>query len=135
DTTAYLYYVGATAELYRNSTDAFVGILRSFHIVQDPSLPNEPAQQGNTAETSPLRLVGWNDPHEGAFSVSVPQGWQVIGGAYRLSATDIRYALAMGSPDGQVRATIGDSNIGIFTQPTQMLAMAGLREGGYYGLG
>jgi len=59
----------------------------------------------------------------------------VIGGAYRLSATDVRYALTMGSPDGQVRATISDSNIGIFTQPTQMLAMGGLREGSYQALG
>jgi hypothetical protein len=55
----------------------------------------------NSSGAESLSFVNWNDPHEGAFSVAVPQGWQVIGGAYRLSATDVRYALAMGSPDGQ----------------------------------
>jgi hypothetical protein len=131
DTTAYVYYVGAATDSYRASTDTFVDVLKSFRIVQDPYVTNALAQGGN----SPLTFVGWNDPHEGAFTVSVPQGWQVIGGAYRLSATDIRYALTMASPDGQVRANIGDSNIGLFTQPTQMLALGGLREGQYQGLG
>jgi len=79
--------------------------------------------------------VNWTDPREGAFSVGVPRGWQVIGGAYRLSPADVRYALTMGSPDGQIRVSTGDANIGIFIQPSQMLAMAGLREGSYYGLG
>jgi hypothetical protein len=131
--SVYLYCVEAPTNLYRASTDAFVGILKSFHIVQDPSMKN---LQGTTNSASaPLSFVNWNDPHEGAFSVAVPQGWRVIGGTYRLSATDVRYALTMGSPDGQVRAMVGDSNIGVFTQPTQMLAMAGLREGNYQALG
>ena len=132
--SAYLYCLEAPANIYRSSTDAFVGILKSFHIVQDPSMKNLPEDaKGSSSES--LNFVNWNDPHEGAFSVAVPQGWRVIGGAYRLSATDVRYALTMGSPDGQVRAMVGDSNIGAFTQPTQMLAMAGLREGNYQTLG
>jgi hypothetical protein len=133
-TSVYLYCVEAPAELYRSSADAFVGILKSFHIIQDPSLKNA-GPPANTASASALSFVNWNDPHEGAFSVAVPQGWQIIGGAYRLSATDVRYALNMAAPDGQIRATIGDSNIGIFTQPTPMLNSVGLREGGYYALG
>ena len=133
-TSVYLYCMEAPAEIYRASTDSFVRILKTFHVVQDPSMRNL-SGPANSSGAESLSFVNWNDPHEGAFSVAVPQGWQVIGGAYRLSATDVRYALAMGSPDGQVRATIGDSNIGIFTQPTQMLAMAGLREGGYYAIG
>lgn len=131
-TSAYLYCVEAPTDVYRTSTDSFVAILRSFHIVQDPSIKNSPGP-ANGAEA--LSFVSWTDPHEGAFNVAVPQGWQVNGGAYRLSATDIRYALTMASPDGQVRATVGDSNIGLFTQPTSMLAMGGLREGSYQALG
>jgi len=131
-TSVYLYCLEAPTDVYRSSTDSFVGILNSFHIVQDPSLKDLP-QSGSSAGA--LTFVNWNDPREGAFSVGVPQGWRVIGGTYRLSATDVRYALAMGSPDGQLRVTIGDSNIGVFIPPSQMLAMAGLREGGYYGLG
>ncbi|HET9402289.1 MAG TPA: hypothetical protein VFO34_15200 [Candidatus Acidoferrales bacterium] len=128
-TSAYFYCLEAPPQIYRSSTDTFVGILKSFHIVQDPSMKNLGAAPGA------VNFVNWNDPHEGAFSVAVPQGWQIIGGAYRLSATDVRYAVSMGSPDGQVRAAVGDSSIGGFIQPSQMLAMAGLREGGMYMLG
>jgi hypothetical protein len=132
--SAYFYCLEAPSDVYRNSTDSFVRILNSFHVVEDPSLKNV-SQAGNASGTAALSFVNWNDPREGAFSVGVPQGWRVIGGTYRLSATDVRYAIAMGSPDGQLRATIGDSSIGLFIPPSQMLAMAGLREGGYYGLG
>ena len=131
--SAYFYGIEAPADVYRASTDSFVAILKSFHVVQDPSTKNAP----QTASGAPgaLSFVSWNDPHEGAFSTSVPQGWQVIGGAYRLAPVDVRYEVAMGSPDGEVRAAIGDANIGGFTQPTPMLAMAGLREGMNYQLG
>jgi hypothetical protein len=132
--SAYLYCLEGPTDVYRSSTVSFVRILNSFHIVQDPSLKNLPIST-NGSSSGALSFVTWNDPREGAFSVSIPQGWRVIGGTYRLSANDVRHALAMGSPDGQVRVTIGDSNIGLFTQPSQMLAMAGLREGGYYGMG
>jgi hypothetical protein len=132
--SAYLYCLAGPTDVYRSSTDSFVRILNSFHVIEDPSLKNLPQSATGSAATA-LTFVNWNDPREGAFSVGVPQGWQVTGGTYRLSATDVRHALAMGSPEGRVRVTIGDSNIGLFIQPSQMLAMAGLREGGYYGLG
>jgi hypothetical protein len=133
-TSVYLYCVEAPAEVYRSSSDAFIRILKSFHIVQDPSMKNAGASSDSPG-ASALSFVNWSDPHEGAFSVGVPRGWQVIGGAYRLSATDVRYALTMASPDGQIRVTVGDSNIPIYTQPSPMLASAGLREGGYYMIG
>ncbi|MGZ4821492.1 MAG: hypothetical protein ACXVZM_07785 [Terriglobales bacterium] len=132
--SAYFYCLEAPRDVYHSSTDSFVRILNSFHIVQDPSLKSLAESAGGSGSGA-LSFVNWNDPREGAFSMAVPQGWRVIGGAYRLSATDVRYAVTMGSPDGQVRATVGDSNIGLFIPPSQMLAMAGLREGGFYGLG
>jgi hypothetical protein len=133
-TEAYLYCVEAPAAIYASSTDTFVAVLTSFHVVQDPALKNAqgPAAGGAPAAISYAR---WRDPHEGSFSMSVPQGWQVIGGAYRLSATDIRNGVTMVSPDGRLRVYMGDSNLGVFTQPNQMLAMGGLREGGYQMLG
>jgi hypothetical protein len=132
--SAYFYGVEAPTDVYRSSTDSFVTILKSFHVVQDPSAKNPP-DSGKGTGAGALNFVSWNDPHEGAFSTSVPQGWQVIGGAYRLSAVDVRYEVATGSPDGEVRAAIGDASLGGFIQPTQMLAMAGLREGMNYQLG
>jgi hypothetical protein len=133
-TEAYLYCVEAPAAIYASSTDTFVAVLTSFHVVQDPALKNAQRQAGGSAPAT-ISYVRWTDPHEGAFNMVVPQGWQVIGGAYRLSATDIRNGVTMMSPDGQVRIYVGDSNLGIFTQPNQMLAMGGLREGGYEMLG
>jgi hypothetical protein len=41
----------------------------------------------------------------------------------------------MASPDGQMRVRVGDSNLGTFIEPTQMMAYAGMREGTYYRLG
>jgi hypothetical protein len=131
--SAYFYGIEAPTDVYRASTDSFVAILKSFHVVQDPSVKNTAPATGSTGGA--LTFMNWNDPHEGAFSTSVPQGWQVIGGAYRLSPVDVRYEVAMGSPDGEVRAAIGDASLGGFIQPTQMLAMAGLREGMNYQLG
>jgi hypothetical protein len=133
-TSVYLYCVEAPPDVYRSSADAFVRILKSFHIVQDPSVKNAGALS-DASGSAALNFATWNDPHEGAFTVGVPRGWQVIGGAYRLTATDVRYGLTMVSPDGQVRVRVGDPSIPIYTQPTQMLAAAGLREGGYHMLG
>lgn len=131
--SVYFYGIEAPAEVYRASTDSFVAILKSFHVVQDASVKN--AAQAASGAGGALSFVNWKDPHEGAFSTSVPQGWQVIGGAYRLSPVDVRYEVAMASPDGEVRAAVGDASLGGFIQPTQMLAMAGLREGMNYQLG
>jgi hypothetical protein len=83
------------------------------------------------AAAAAISYVRWTDPHEGAFNLVVPQGWHVIGGAYRLSATDIRNGVTMMSPDGQVRIFAGDSNLGIFTESTPALVAAGLHEGGH----
>jgi hypothetical protein len=126
----YFYGVEAPQEIYNDSTTAFAAILRSFHVVPDPSVKDilgAPSGPG----AAPLDFVSWTDPHEGAFTVPVPQGWHVIGGTYRLSTVDVRYGMVMNSPDGQIRASVGDSMVGPFTQPSQALTASGLREGSY----
>jgi hypothetical protein len=132
--SVYFYGIRAPREIYRDSTDSFVAILKSFHVVQYSSIKDAPGNANGSGAGEP-NFVNWNDPHEGAFRVSVPEGWQVIGGAYRLSTEDARYSVVMASPDGRVRASMGDSMVGAFTQPTQALAMAGLGEGTYQTLG
>jgi hypothetical protein len=87
--------------------------------------------QSTNATPAAISYVRWTDPHEGAFNLVVPQGWSVIGGAYRLSATDIRNGVTMISPDGQMRIFAGDSNLGIYTESTPTLVAAGLHEGGH----
>jgi hypothetical protein len=122
----YFYGVEAPSDVYGNSVDVFAGVLRSFGVVQDPGLKNLAG-----GVPTALKFTTWSDPHEGAFRVSVPEGWHVVGGTYRLSAEDVRYGVVMDSPDGQVRASIGDAMVGAFTQPSQALAATGLKEGAY----
>jgi hypothetical protein len=132
--SVYFYGMEAPGDVYKASIESFVTILKSFHVVQNLSFKDGPgAVTGSRARE--MSFVNWSDPHEGAFNVSVPQGWNVIGGAYRLSAVDVRYAAVTASPDGQIRASIGDSMVGAFTQPTPTLSMAGMREGSYQLLG
>jgi len=79
--------------------------------------------------------VRWTDPREGAFGASVPRGWNVSGGSFRQSATDIRKSVVLLSPDGQIRVTAGDANLGAFAVPNQMYARVGLRPGASTSLG
>jgi hypothetical protein len=133
-TTVYLFCVTSPASLYQASVDIFAGILKSFHVVQDQKASSgTPAR--SVAAPEQVAWVRWTDPREGAFSASVPQGWNVSGGAFRQSATDIRQSVILLSPDHQIRMTVGDANIGAYTAPNPMYARAGMREGGYTALG
>jgi Short C-terminal domain len=124
------YAIEAPGEVYHDSTDSFAAILKSFHVVQISSAADA-AKAANGSDAGELNFVDWSDPHESAFRVSVPEGWRVVGGGYRLSPVDARYSVVMVSPDGLVRASMGDSMVGAFTQPTQSLAAAGLGEGAF----
>lgn len=128
-TSIFLYSLAAPPNIYHGSVDTFSTILDSFHIMK------EPAGNGPSGTMEAKASVNWSDPHEGAFSVSVPLGWEVTGGAYRLSATDVRMSVILVSSDGRVRVTVGDSNVGTFTQPNQMHYKAGLKEGSITRLG
>ncbi|MGO9318585.1 MAG: hypothetical protein ACLPXT_16305 [Terracidiphilus sp.] len=126
-----LYELEAPADVYNSSANTFTRILQSFRGAPD----NAPRQAGGSASSGPVTYVNWSDPQEGAFTIQVPRGWQVAGGAFHLAATDVRSSVTMISPDGQMRIFIGDANISGFIEPSQMLAYAGMREGGQYGLG
>jgi hypothetical protein len=133
-TTIFLFCVSAPSSLYPTSVDTFAGILRSFRVMPDAKANSGvPVKGGAVAE--PVSWVRWSDPREGAFSASVPQGWNVSGGAFRQSATDIRKSLIVLSPDRQIRVAVGDASIGAFTVPTPMYSRFGMREGTYTGLG
>jgi hypothetical protein len=127
--SAYFCALEAPSKIFANSTEAFVAILKSFRVVSNSPVKNLLPTASVTGKVN--NFVNWKDPHEDAFSVTVPQGWHVIGGTYRLSPVDVRYAVVMDSPDGQLRASIGDSMVGAFTQPTPELAAKGLVEGNY----
>ncbi len=129
-TSVLFYCVEAPTSSYHGETDTFAGILRSFRVMQALT-----AQAGSANAAGAITFTTWNEPREHAYSISVPQGWQAAGGLYHLSATDVRSDLVLASPDHQIRVRIGDTNLGTFIQPNQMMAIAGLREGMYYRLG
>ena len=76
-----------------------------------------------------VMFTTWRDPREGAFTLSVPQGWEVSGGAMRRSAVDITHVVRAGTPEGRVQIFINDADIVAHEVPNQLTAMAGLREG------
>lgn len=131
-TSVLFYCVEAPANSYGTETETFSSILRSFRLTPGSA----PAGgQGAPSASGPITFMMWHEPHENAFTLAVPQGWQAVGGLYHLAATDVRTGVVMASPDGQIRVRFGDSNVGSFTEPSQMMARAGLREGMYYGEG
>jgi hypothetical protein len=65
-------------------------------------------------------LADWvvvRDTRENAFSIEVPKGWKVSGGAYRLGANNPRFLIDMTSPDGRTNLRVGDSAVPAFTVP------------------
>lgn len=103
--------------------------------------PRASVSQGQSAavavisHTPPVRFVSFVDPKEKAFTVEVPQGWEVRGGLFRFAAVDTRPALELVSPDGAIRIRSGDAEIPTFTLPSQTLALAGFVEGAWYSPG
>jgi hypothetical protein len=89
----------------------------------------EPGQAKDTKAAT-----AWNqfeDPQEHAFTVSVPQGWTVRGGLFRLGYSDERFMVDVRSSDGSVAVRLGDVAIPSYTVPSQYHN----REGEVYDLG
>lgn len=119
------YNVGAPAGSYRPTVGTFAGILKSFRI-EPPPAKQEAVAQGSPP--GPVQYVRWTDPREGAFTASVPQGWKVIGGLYRLSPLDVRPAVTLLAPGGGMRIKVGDSDLGAFQEPINS-PIGGMRSG------
>ncbi|MGA2991433.1 MAG: hypothetical protein ABSD88_13225 [Candidatus Korobacteraceae bacterium] len=71
----------------------------------------------------------WRDPNEGAFTLNVPQGWQVSGGLVRKASVDVLNVVRATSPDGKIKIMIGDSSVMPHQVPDQMMMQMGMREG------
>jgi hypothetical protein len=125
----YFYATAAPQAAYRGYEETFARILASFRITGAPV-----GDAGGAAAAPAVHYVRWTDPREGAFSFEVPEGWQISGGLHRLAPVDVRSVWQAVSPDG-IRISGGDAELPLFTEPDQMLAMAGLREGSWYSPG
>lgn len=78
------------------------------------------AQGGKPTHPGASGAGNWvvlRDTRESAFSVEVPKGWTVSGGAFRLGANNPRFLVDMTSPDGHTNLRIGDSAVPAFSVP------------------
>jgi hypothetical protein len=87
-----------------------VGILQTFTITG----PSRTSGGG-------IEWVRWTDPVEHAYSLEVPKGWKVEGGAFRRSAIDVHAWNRFTSPDGQTVIFSSDRDLpGMFQVPNQI---------------
>jgi hypothetical protein len=80
----------------------------------------------------PLSFVTWREPNDGAYTLSVPQGWKISGGVRHQTPVDVRSAITVVSPDGAIHLFIGDYDVPPAREPDAATQMAGLREGQVY---
>ncbi|MBI1898034.1 MAG: hypothetical protein HYZ57_07810 [Acidobacteria bacterium] len=125
-TVGYLYGVTAPKPVF-DQPDVLSAILESFRL-RGSSAPASGMQNPS------LEYIRWQDPRENSFSVEVPKGWRVNGGLFRFSVIDIRGAMELSSPDGQIRITAGDAEVPIFMEPFSYLGI-NYPEGTWYRAG
>ena len=85
-----------------------------------------PGETAAAAQPS-LEFTTWTDPRERAFTVDVPRGWHAQGGAFRAAPVDVRPAVELRSPDGEIVVRLGDPELPTFIEP-----IAGFPEGSVY---
>lgn len=122
-TAIVLYGIEAPpAEFDRTAADA-VTMFTSLKI-SGPDLAAAPAKAA-------LAYTRWADPREGAFSIEVPEGWSVQGGAFRHAAVDVRAMVDARAPDGAVAIRIGDADLPTFTEPLPFFPEGSTYSPGY----
>ena len=119
-TAGQLHVTTAPAGRYAELAPTLARVTGSFALHGAPV--DEPA--GPTYEP-------WQDPVEGAFSLEVPQGWLAQGGTVRPSSVLVQASFEATSADGAAVFALGDA-YPFFTEPNEVLAYAGIGEGGTY---
>jgi hypothetical protein len=69
------------------------------------------------AAASEVSWVQYADPAEHAFTLAVPQGWEIKGGLYRFGYFDVRWMMDARSPDGKIIIRIDDVNVPPYVLP------------------
>jgi hypothetical protein len=79
---------------------------------------------GKTPAT--VTWVRYDDPAERAFSIEVPQGWEVQGGLYRFGYFDTRWMVDARSPDGKIILRLNDASVPPYSLPGPNLPREGM---------
>ncbi|MFW6160715.1 MAG: hypothetical protein ACOC57_06200 [Acidobacteriota bacterium] len=125
-----LYVMAAEEESFEQHRELLFDVLSSFRFEQPEKdsiekIPTRPQ----------IRYHTWQDPRENAFTMDVPQGWEVQGGTFRRASVDLVHVLQAASPDGRIRIQFNDGNLPVFAVPNSTLAYAGFVEGSWYSPG
>jgi hypothetical protein len=129
---AFFYAIAGPESVYRQDQDNFARILASFRVTGNPSANH--AGSGASAADAGIHYVSWTDPHEDAFSLEVPEGWEINGGLIRRNALDPRVAVRVKSPDHAITLASGDAELpGFVLLSPQYAAM--FPEGSWYSPG
>ena len=91
--------------------------------------PNAAASAVRLSNATVGRWVVFSDPAEHAFTIELPADWAVDGGVRRVSDVYVPYWVRAVAPNGAIEIFFGDPDVPMFTQPNQLLDMAGYREG------
>jgi hypothetical protein len=75
------------------------------------------AQKAAANAAAELNWVSYTDTAEGAFSMDVLVGWQVLGGMYRFGYFDVRWMMDVRSLDGKIVIRVDDVNIPPYVLP------------------
>ncbi len=79
--------------------------------------PTSKAASSPSQSSTGLHWVRYTDSAEGAFSMDVPIGWQVLGGMYRFGYFDVRWMMDVRSLDGKVIIRIDDPDVPPYVLP------------------
>jgi hypothetical protein len=112
------YALAAPAVTYAQEVPAMVAVLRSFRY----GGASRPASAAAAGPAVLPRMVPWQEPHELAYTMQVPEGWRIAGGLTRLDASHARSGVEIASPDGQAVLRFGDPRLATCTVPGQGMA-------------
>ncbi|MFL6254690.1 MAG: hypothetical protein ACJ74T_06685, partial [Pyrinomonadaceae bacterium] len=122
-----LYALSSPSNSFANDRATLLRILMSIRFGVVPNSPSpsgarSSARGGSAATTGRLHFVRWSDPKEHAYSVEVPQGWTIEGGAFRVEPSDVRMMNRVISPEKDMVVQVGNENIPTtFIVPTPLM--------------
>ena len=103
------YGLAAPVQDFARELPMLVSVLKSFSF--------EAASRGGSGGTNPQMpqpaLVQWQEPNELAYTIGVPQGWQVTGGLQRMDVSHYNSGVFMTSPDGASTIRLGDPRVAL----------------------
>jgi hypothetical protein len=118
-----LYAVAAPASKFTSARQTLVDVLSSFRY------GGSAAANPQTTAGSGLSYATWTEPNQQAYTVQVPQGWNVTGGLTQPTPIDLRNEIQATSPDGQIQAQYGEAKMLPFKPLTGTIFQRGFHQG------